>query len=58
MIDWKPIESAPKDGTIIIVKSGVGSVHSVRWETYQGKTSWFDFAKGWIPSARCWTEYD
>lgn len=58
MIRWKPIETAPKDGTVIIVKSSVGSVHSVSWSDYGGYSGWLDFMQHAVQSARYWTEYN
>jgi hypothetical protein len=54
---WKPIETAPKDGTHIIVIDGVGGVHGAYWTRYVGKESWFTYTThGWLPSACGWID--
>lgn len=52
---WQPIDSAPKDGTEIIIKDGVGGIHGAVWMSYQGKYGWFHHKNlGWIPTAKMW----
>ena len=52
---WKPIATAPKDGTDIIVRDGVGGVHGAKWTTHKGITDWFHHCNlEWIPSAKWW----
>lgn len=54
-VAWQPIETAPKDGTEIIVMDGVGGIHGAKWYSYRGKTDWFHHTNlGWIPSANRW----
>ncbi len=40
---WQPMESAPKDQTLILTKGPKGQVKMVRWEsicTYGGEKAW------------------
>jgi hypothetical protein len=54
-MNWLPIETAPKDGTEILVMDGVYGVHGAVWKHHRGKTDWFHHCNlGWIPSARYW----
>lgn len=32
MSDWRPIETAPRDGTRVLVSFGARGVHAVAWE--------------------------
>ena len=64
MIGWQPIETAPKDGTEIIVKDSGGAVHGVAWTTGLRKVTWANkkpnkdwftlIDKYWIPHAVYW----
>lgn len=52
---WMPIATAPKDGTEILIKDGVGGVHGAVWTSYRGMTDWFHHTnRGWLPSAKLW----
>ena len=46
--DWQPIETAPKDGTIIILPNMVGTNTTLgRWGTYMcNVTGWYDMQVG------------
>jgi len=44
MIDWKPIEQAPKDGSKIIVFTETGDVEQVYWDGRHWTSRGF-----WIP---------
>jgi len=44
---WRPIESAPKDGTVIMASSdrtpqGISGAYYVSWWESRDKVGWFD----------------
>lgn len=40
MTQWQPIETAPKDGTIVLVFSPTDGTHSATFEVYWSKKCW------------------
>ncbi len=55
MSTWKPIGSAPKDGTEILASTINGHVQVVWWEAYRSSGEWFHSDDGytwpthWMP---------
>ena len=53
MADWRPMESAPKDGTSILVEDARGGVREVSWfDSWYGDKE----SPGWMV-ANCDEEY-
>ena len=53
--EWQPIDTAPKDGTEIVVMDGVGGIHGAIWTQWKGRDDWFTYTNyGWLPSASYW----
>lgn len=48
--EWQPIETAPKDGTRILIKIKSGKQQVVRWERYGMHSYWtiYSHADSWI----------
>ena len=49
---WQPIETAPKDGTEVLVMDLLGGIHGAKWHNGCG---WYHHRNlGWLPSAKYW----
>ncbi len=55
MTDWKPIDTAPKDGTPILAVSGPGQYAVIvcykrrKWRPYPADSSWYEDLVWWMP---------
>lgn len=53
-MDWKPIESAPKDGTAVLISDGICLPDVATWEKARpervdsGGTRWLARPEGWF----------